>query len=74
MFGVDKVSLEEREEVYERTNAVDVYNDPLTNKWWQDADKPWQALAWCYEWRYTTILRSLVSHSILTYLVLVTAL
>ena len=52
VFGVDKVSLEEREiwAYMNVQNAVDVYNDPLTNKWWQDADKPWQALAWCYEW------------------------
>lgn len=52
VFGVDKVSLEERElwAYMNVQNAVDVYNDPLTNKWWQEADKPWQALAWCYEW------------------------
>jgi len=52
VFGVDKVSLEDREmwAYMNVQNAVDVYNDPLTNKWWQDADKPWQALAWCYEW------------------------
>ena len=36
--------------VHERTERCDCYNDPLTNKWWQEADKPWQALAWCYEW------------------------
>nr|MCS5594361.1 hypothetical protein [Porticoccaceae bacterium] len=52
VFGVDKVSLEDREmwAYMNVQNAVDVYNDPLTNKWWQEADKPWQALAWCYEW------------------------
>ena len=58
VFGVDKVSLEERElwAYMNVQNAVDVYNDPLTNRWWQEADKPWQALAWCYEW-------ALYSHS-----------
>ena len=52
VFGVDKVSLEDREmwAYMNVQNSVDVYNDPLTNKWWQEADKPWQALAWCYEW------------------------
>jgi len=52
VFGVDKVSLEDREmwAYMNVQNAVDVYNDPLTNRWWQEADKPWQALAWCYEW------------------------
>lgn len=52
VFGVDKVSLEDREiwAYMNVQNAVDVYNDPISNKWWQEADKPWQALAWCYEW------------------------
>ena len=52
VFGVDKVSLEDREmwAYMNVQNAVDVYNDPLSSKWWQEADKPWQALAWCYEW------------------------
>ncbi len=52
VFGVDKVSLEEREmwAYMNIDNAVDVYNDPYECKWWQTADKPWQALAWCKEW------------------------
>lgn len=52
VFGVDKVSLEDREmwAYMNVENAVDVYNDPLSNLWWQEADKPWQALAWCAEW------------------------
>lgn len=52
VFGVDKVSLEDREmwAYMNVDNAVAVYNDPLSNRWWQEADKPWQALAWCYEW------------------------
>ena len=51
-YGVDKVSLEDREmwAYMNVQNAVDVYNDPLANRWWQEADKPWQALAWCKEW------------------------
>lgn len=52
VFGVDKVSLEDREmwAYMNVENAIAVYNDPLSNKWWQEADKPWQALAWCKEW------------------------
>lgn len=60
VFGVDKVSLEDREmwAYMNANNAVDVYNDPLGNKWWQEADKPWQALAWCKEWAEYTIARA----------------
>jgi len=52
VFGVDKVSLEDRElwAYMNVENAQAVLTDPLGNKWWQEADKPWQALAWCKEW------------------------
>tara|TARA_R100000482_G_scaffold29413_1_gene9347 strand:- start:7243 stop:8532 length:1290 start_codon:yes stop_codon:yes gene_type:complete len=52
VFGVDKVSLEDREmwAYINIENAVNVYNNPYECKWWQEADKPWQALAWCKEW------------------------
>lgn len=52
LFGVDKVSLEDREmwAYMNIDNAVESYNDPFSCKWWQEADKPWQALAWCKEW------------------------
>ena len=61
VFGVDKVSLEDREiwAYMNVQNAVDVYNDPISNKWWQEADKPWQALAWCYEWALYSNARQL---------------
>jgi DNA-directed RNA polymerase len=60
VFGVDKVSLEDREMwAYMNANkAIDVLNDPFSNKWWQEADKPWQALAWCKEWAEYTIARA----------------
>jgi DNA-directed RNA polymerase len=52
LFGVDKVSLDDRvlwaymnEENVVRT--VENYHD---FEWWKEADKPWQALAWCFEW------------------------
>jgi DNA-directed RNA polymerase len=28
---------------------LDVALDPLANRWWCDAEKPWQALAACCE-------------------------
>ena len=64
VFGVDKVSLEDREmwAYMNVENAVDVYNDPLTNRWWQEADKPWQALAWCYEWALYSNARQFGEH------------
>ena len=64
VFGVDKVSLEDREmwAYMNVDNAVDVYNDPLTNRWWQEADKPWQALAWCYEWALYSNARQFGEH------------
>ena len=64
VFGVDKVSLEDREmwAYMNVANAVDVYNDPLTNRWWQEADKPWQALAWCYEWALYSNARQFGEH------------
>ena len=64
VFGVDKVSLEDREmwAYMNVENAVGVYNDPLTNKWWQEADKPWQALAWCYEWALYNNARQFGEH------------
>jgi DNA-directed RNA polymerase len=59
VFGVDKVSLVEREiwALQNTENALAVYEDPFSNKWWQEADKPWQALAWCKEWAEYTIAK-----------------
>jgi len=52
LWGYDKVSLEDRiqwvEENEDRILAVAA--DPLGNLWWADADKPWQFLAFCFEW------------------------
>ncbi len=59
VFGVDKVSLIDRElwALSNTENALAVYEDPFTNRWWQEADKPWQALAWCAEWAEWTIAK-----------------
>lgn len=51
-YGYDKVSLADRVRwVEENEKAIlAVAADPFNNKWWADADKPWQFLAFCYEW------------------------
>ncbi len=51
-FGFDKASLVERVQWVAEHEAeiAAVANDPLGNRWWCDADKPWQFLAWCFEW------------------------
>ena len=51
VFGNDKVSYEERR-LWAWENAAKVCaaaDDPLTNRWWTEADKPFQFLAWCFE-------------------------
>ena len=52
LYGFDKVSLQERvdwvienQEIIQRC-AV----DPFEEIFWTDADKPWQFLAFCFEW------------------------
>ena len=51
-FGNDKVTLDEREKwAYDfAIKAQKVAENPKTYSVWQDADKPWQFLAWCFEW------------------------
>lgn len=51
-FGVDKVSLDERE-LWTRMNAPMILTcavEPLTDTRWMQADKPFQFLAACFEW------------------------
>jgi DNA-directed RNA polymerase len=52
LYGNDKVSLDDRylwaEEQVEKAWAV--AEDPLSQLWWTEADKPWCFLAWCFEW------------------------
>jgi DNA-directed RNA polymerase len=51
-FGFDKVSLEERvqwvKDHHEEIMAS--AQDPYSNSFWTEADKPWQFLAFCMEW------------------------
>jgi len=51
-YGVDKVSFAERVQwVEDNTKAIKaIAEDPYENKLWQEADSPWQFLAWCLEW------------------------
>lgn len=52
-FGFDKVSYGERIQ-WAKDNTQDVLrcaDNPFENKWWIDADDPWQFLRWCFEWR-----------------------
>ncbi len=53
-FGVDKVSFHDRIEwVRQHASQIsEVYNDPIANRWWTEADKPWEFLAWCLEYGY----------------------
>lgn len=52
MYGNDKVSLAERQQwVADNEKMIlSVADNPYDNRWWQDADKPWQFLAFCFEW------------------------
>ena len=51
-YGFDKVTLEERVEwAYSYAEeAQQIADDPQGVLSWKDADKPWQHLAWCFEW------------------------
>lgn len=50
-FGADKISLEDRViwAFDHAEEAVRVAQDPLNNRWWTEFDKPYQGLAWCFE-------------------------
>jgi DNA-directed RNA polymerase len=52
IFGYDKESYQKRIEwVLERHEILKAYVDnPLENRGWTEADKPFQFLAWCFEY------------------------
>lgn len=53
LFGIDKVSFEDRVRWVEKNEAaiLDSAAQPLDGqRFWTTADKPWQALAACMEW------------------------
>lgn len=51
-FGYDKTDLQSRVDWVKEntTNIIESVEDPLANTFWQEADKPWQFLAFCFEW------------------------
>lgn len=51
-YGYDKVSLDDRVKWVEENEQriLGIAADPYSNKEWVDADKPWQFLAFCFEW------------------------
>lgn len=52
VYGNDKVDFNERilwVEVMTPT-ILKIAHDPYNNRQWEDADKPWQFLAFCFEW------------------------
>lgn len=52
VFGFDKASLEDRigwVEDHADMILACAYQ-PMDNAWWMTADKPWQFLAFCFEW------------------------
>jgi len=53
VFGFDKASLDDRVEwVRENERLIlDSAEDPLGQKFWTEADKPWQFLAFCMEYK-----------------------
>ena len=45
--------------LWEERTLEDIYtvaDDPLGNRWWTDCKKPWQFLAWCFD--YTEAMRN----------------
>lgn len=52
LFGVDKVSFEERIQwtLDHSDMLVAIAENPFDNRQWEDADKPWQAVAAAIEW------------------------
>ena len=66
MYGFDKASFEDRigwvEEMTDRILAV--AEDPMSDMLWAEADKPWQFLAWCFD--YAGLLQE--GHGYVSYL------
>ena len=65
MWGNDKVSFEDREKwSYDNLQWItDCAEDPIANRQWEDADNPFQFLAFCDEWkRYQETGDGFISH------------
>tara|TARA_A200000113_G_scaffold226000_1_gene249331 strand:- start:18359 stop:20788 length:2430 start_codon:yes stop_codon:yes gene_type:complete len=53
VYGEDKCSLDDRVRWVEdnKQSILDSAEDPLKNTFWTQADKPYQFLAFCFEWK-----------------------
>jgi DNA-directed RNA polymerase, mitochondrial len=51
-FGIDKVSFDLRVKWVKdnQEKILNVLDDPIGFDWWTQADKPWQFLAWCFDY------------------------
>ena len=51
-WGEDKGSFDARVSWVTDHHAeiMRVYHDPLSTRWWTEADRPWEFLAWCLEY------------------------
>lgn len=64
-WGFDKVSFRKRTEwvVENHSKIMAVHKDPLDFRWWADADKPWEFLAWCIEYGDASVGRGQLAES-----------
>jgi DNA-directed RNA polymerase len=51
-YGEDKIGLEARIAWVQENEKriITIADDPWSDLWWTEADKPWQFLAFCFEW------------------------
>lgn len=51
--GIDKVSIDDRIKWVEdhHHDILQTASDPTVNLWWTEQDKPWQFLAFCFEYK-----------------------
>lgn len=63
-WGEDKITFDERVQwvADNHDKIMAVGEDPLANEWWQEADKPWQFLAFACEWWRVTDDPTATSH------------
>ena len=57
-YGEDKITLQQRYDWVKENSPwiIKCAEDPMVYKEWCDADKPWQFLAFCFEWQGQSIL------------------
>lgn len=51
-WGEDKIPFADRAKwvTDHEKEIVEVGEDPITNRWWAEAERPWSMLAFCLEW------------------------